>query len=425
MNSDLPVPGFTLVVSGDAHDAQLLQRIKTSDPTLTKLRITSKSSCNEAACGVLAHALSLNTCITSLNLQGTRFGNAGACVLFSAITHLTGMTYLNLRITDFGNSGARHLCSTLPHLTALTELNLSLNNVLTEHDGAAIISAAAAAGMTRLQILNLNGINTWECLKALSSLHYALPGACSTQNGLCALASLTNLSALTMSDHAHAGFSSSVAMGILRNDTTLVSVTLKNSLAAPGYIRCPVIAEKGDYWYPADGPAPYPGLTQDDVCALSHLLSFNSCITSLELSHNKLGSGAVELMRNLSHLTSLTHLRIDDQSITADDAAAIINIAFCTGMAHLRSLELECRPVVSSVATHEVDTGHYPYGDDNYDVTYTKHQISSSSTFCASDVLRSATWQRLQFPTIPRKIVTAGYGAILKHLFFQRRQSAR
>jgi hypothetical protein len=195
MNSDLPVPGFTLVVSGDAHDAQLLQRIKTSDPTLTKLRITSKSSCNEAACGVLAHALSLNTCITSLNLQGTRFGNAGACVLFPAITHLTGMTYLNLRITDFGDSGARHICSTLPHLTALTELNLSLNNVLTEHDGAAIISAAAAAGMTRLQILNLKGINTWECLKALSSLHCALPGACSTQNGLCALASLTNLSA--------------------------------------------------------------------------------------------------------------------------------------------------------------------------------------------------------------------------------------
>jgi hypothetical protein len=105
---------------------------------------------------VLARALSLNTCITSLDLLGTSVGGDGACFLFPALTHLTGMTCLRLRETDLESSGASHLCSALTHLTALTELSLSVNK-LSADDGARICGAAAAAGMTRLKTLDLDG----------------------------------------------------------------------------------------------------------------------------------------------------------------------------------------------------------------------------------------------------------------------------
>jgi hypothetical protein len=152
--------------SSDEHSdlpTELLWRIENSDPALTQLEINHKQSFKEAGCAILARVLSLNTCITSLDLCRTRVGPAGAASLFPAVTHLTAMTCLNLEGTDLQSSGASHLLSALTHLTAITELNLS-DNKLTADDGARICGAAAAAGMTRLKGLNLdsNGFSSFE-----------------------------------------------------------------------------------------------------------------------------------------------------------------------------------------------------------------------------------------------------------------------
>jgi hypothetical protein len=64
------------------------------------------------------------------------------------------MTCLNLEETGIQSSGAFHLCSALAHLTAMTCLILGYNH-LTADDGARICGAAAAAGMTRLKVLDL------------------------------------------------------------------------------------------------------------------------------------------------------------------------------------------------------------------------------------------------------------------------------
>jgi Ran GTPase-activating protein (RanGAP) involved in mRNA processing and transport len=142
----------------DAHHPdlplELLRRIRTSDPALTQLEIRHKRNFLEAGCRVLARALSLNTCITSLNLHCTSICDAGASLLFPAIAHLTAMTHLMLKNTSLESSGASHLCSALTHFTAMTCLDLSFNR-LTADDGARICGAAAAAGMTRLQMLEL------------------------------------------------------------------------------------------------------------------------------------------------------------------------------------------------------------------------------------------------------------------------------
>jgi hypothetical protein len=155
---------------------QLLQRIETSDPALTKLEITGRRNFNEAGCRVLARAMSQNTCITSLDLSVTSVGAAGACLLFPAVTHLTAMTELKLYDAGLESSGASHLCSALAHLTALTHLDLGLNK-LSADDGARICGAAAAAGMTRLKTLELckNGFSVSDVVGCEAWRHLNLP----------------------------------------------------------------------------------------------------------------------------------------------------------------------------------------------------------------------------------------------------------
>ena len=144
---------------------QLLQRIGQHDPNFTKLEILESSRCwsmrvilGEYGCAALARVLPLNMSITSLSFENSELGPAGARLLFPALTHLTALTYLKFYDTDLQSAGISHLCSALRHLTAITELNLSQNK-LTEDDGARICSAAAAAGLRRLQCLYLSLIH--------------------------------------------------------------------------------------------------------------------------------------------------------------------------------------------------------------------------------------------------------------------------
>jgi hypothetical protein len=169
--------------SADHHSdvpPHLLQSIETSDPGTKEIEICGMEL-GESGCRILARALSMNTCVTTLTL-GLGIGPAGAALLFGALAHLTTMTHLNLNTTDLYPAGAVHLCSVLPHLTALTELKLSrtclqssgaaylccalpqltaitdlhlMDNELTLDDAARICGAVAAAGMTCLKNLVL------------------------------------------------------------------------------------------------------------------------------------------------------------------------------------------------------------------------------------------------------------------------------
>jgi hypothetical protein len=115
--------------------AALLRRIEINDPLLLNVAVEgSHWSTNESAyigprnISGLAKALSLNTCITSLNLAGNRLRSAGVRTLMAAVTGLTGLTSLNLG-----------------------------RNELSVDDGARVCGAAAAAGLTLLAGLELEG----------------------------------------------------------------------------------------------------------------------------------------------------------------------------------------------------------------------------------------------------------------------------
>jgi Ran GTPase-activating protein (RanGAP) involved in mRNA processing and transport len=167
---------------------ELLWSIESSESALTEIEIKgqlfSPFHFQEHGCRLLARVLSLNTCVTSLDLSCSIVGPAGSSLIFPALTHLTAMTVLNLRCTDIQSSGAVHLCCTLTHLTSLTCLDLHDTglqssgasllcsalvhltslirldvsyNELTAKYGARICCAAAAAGMTNLMDLDLDG----------------------------------------------------------------------------------------------------------------------------------------------------------------------------------------------------------------------------------------------------------------------------
>ena len=70
------------------------------------------------------------------------------------VTRLTGLTSLDISANDMSSDGVVHVTESFVYLTSLTSVNLFFNG-LTANDAVCICNAAAAAGMTRLQKLNL------------------------------------------------------------------------------------------------------------------------------------------------------------------------------------------------------------------------------------------------------------------------------
>jgi hypothetical protein len=368
---------------------------------------------HEAGFRILAHALLMKPrTITRFSFSRAPIGSAGASWICPALAHLTSLTKLCLVRTDLESSGVSHLTSALTHLTALTELDLSSNN-LTGNDGARICGAAAAAGMTRLLILKVDDnlrCCDFDLINALHRQRIIIWRSVAAATGPLISPPSLSLPGFKWSASEHAAVPFSVLTRILLGIDS--SIDIINTRAAPE----PEVIYSNSQW--GCGPEgsgcitvlPLPGLTATDVPFLSHLLSFNTCITDLQLIHNNIGSAAVELIESLTHLTSLTSLKIDDALITADIAADILKTACRARLTHISKLELACHPVVTTIMHNCGDLSEWPG-------TYEIHEISSSSTFFASDVLQSATWLQLQLPQPPDEIVSAGYGAILQYMF--------
>lgn len=154
-----PVPTEQYLWNGAEHPElplSMLRNIEASHPVLTILDLQCCAHFEEAGCRILGRALSLNSCITALSLADTKIGPEGAALLFPALAHLTTLNSLCLTGTDLQSSGAAHLCSALGRLTALTQLFL-YSSKLTADDGARICGVAAAAAVTRLRALVLDG----------------------------------------------------------------------------------------------------------------------------------------------------------------------------------------------------------------------------------------------------------------------------
>ena len=75
---------------------------------------------------------------------------------------------------------------------------------------------------------------------------------------------------------------------------------------------------------------------------LADALCLNTCITSMSLAGNKLGSeGLKALMEGVTRLTGLTCLSLSRNQLSADDCALVCGAAAEAGMTQLCALEAE------------------------------------------------------------------------------------
>jgi hypothetical protein len=118
---------------------------------------------------------------------------------------------------------------------------------------------------------------------------------------------------------------------------------------------------------------------------LASALSLNTCIVSLSLSNQRLGSsGAAAIMGAITHLTTLTHLDLTSNGLSADDVAMICGTAAAAGMSQLQNLEIDQCSVYK----------YFPM-DDEYPPIY-----QSAAAVVASDA-----WAQLQLPMVPREFM--------------------
>jgi hypothetical protein len=144
--------------------SDLLQRIESSDSSLTRLQIIGDDKSSDpskflgaSGSAILARSLSMNTCITSLSLFGNKSGSEGGLLLLCSLTHLKSLTLLNLNCLDMPSSGAAAFSNMLSRLTSLTHLELegssgSGNKLGSE--GLALLMPAVAH-LAALKYLNL------------------------------------------------------------------------------------------------------------------------------------------------------------------------------------------------------------------------------------------------------------------------------
>jgi hypothetical protein len=353
--------------------AALLRRIESSDPSLTSVDIAGSAGDGDASkymgssrVACLAEALCLNTCITSLNVAGNRLGSAGLRTLMGGVTRLTGLTSLNLG-----------------------------RNELSADDGARVCGAAAAAGMTLLAALELEG-NGFTAASVVGCEGWREAGLCCSWDlvffpqsfDVLIRYALSSDRAAVAEANRHPLLPAALLRRIESSDPSLTSVVIKGlyeSVDASFYIG------------------------SSCVVALAEALCLNTCITSLNVAGNRLGSaglrtlmggvtrltgltsldisandmssdGVVHVTESFVHLTSLTSVNLFFNGLTANDAVCICNAAAAAGMTRLQKLNLE------------------------------------ANGFKASSVVDCDEWRKLGLPQPPDEIVRQGFDSLIQYL---------
>ncbi|XP_068731093.1 protein NLRC3-like isoform X2 [Montipora capricornis] len=264
---------FTKVGAAGAESLSKALKVKTCLTTLD----LSDNHVGSAGAESLSEALKVNTCLTTLDLSWNKVGAAGAESLSEALKVNTCLTTLDLSRNEVYAAGAESLSEALKVNTCLTTLDLSRNEVYAA--GAESLSEALKVN-TCLTTLNLR----WNGVGAA--------GAKSLSEALKVNTCLTTLD-LSKNETSSAGAKS--LSEALKDNTSLTTLDLSyNQVDAAG-------AE-----------------------SLSEALKVNTCLTTLDLSGNKVvAAGAESLSEALKVNTCLTTLDLSRNEVYAAGAESL------------------------------------------------------------------------------------------------------
>ena len=267
------------------------------------LRLKSVEVAGLEPIGLFFDALTVNSSLTYLNLDGICIGKTGAASLFRALTTNSSLTSLDLSRNYIGGSSAASLSQALTANSSLTSLDLSWNSI--GDSGATSFSQAFPANSS-LTSLDLS----WNSIGD--------SGATSLSQALTANSSLTSL------DLSYNGIGDSGATSLSQ------ALTANSSLASLDLS--------------------WNGIGDSGATSLSRALTANSSLTSLDLSRNFIGeSGAASLSQALTANSSLTSLDLSRNCI-GDSGATSLSQAL-TANSSLTSLDLIGNGIGDSGAT--------------------------------------------------------------------------
>jgi hypothetical protein len=236
------------------------------------------------------------------------------------ITVLMSLKSLNIAGSNLRYSGLRTLMAAVTCLTGLTSLNLGRNE-LSADDGAYVCGAAAGAGMTRLAGLELGG-NGFDASCVVGCEGWREAGLPQAGEEFCSLLAANGYDLLLQY-----ALSRDRAAFAEANQHPLLPAALLRRIESsePSLTRVDIVCSAGV----ADS-SKYMGSSR--VAGLAEALCLNTCITSLNVAGNRLGSAGLRtLMGGVTRLTGLTSLDIRHNELSADDGARVCGAAAAAG----------------------------------------------------------------------------------------------
>ena len=270
---DLDLSNFVVFYNSFATTLSLALTVNT---TVTTLNL-QETCLNSDGAYSISEALRKNNSLTTLDLSGNSIGDKGADSLSEALAVNNSLSSLHLSSNSISDEGATFLSRALKDNTSLTTLNLSDNSI--EDDGASSLSEALKFN-TSLTTLDLSD----------NSIEY--DGANSLSEALTVTSSLTTLN---LSGNP-IGIEGATALSTtLRRNTSLSTLDLSGS-----------------------------SICDEGTDILFQAMRVNTSLASLRLSFNSIGDmGAKFISRALLDNTSLTTLYLNNNSIGDEGAISL------------------------------------------------------------------------------------------------------
>ena len=306
VNSTLTRLFIMVPVMGDQSIVSLANMLQVNK-TLTTVRIDAEGFFSAHTVQQLADSLMVNKTLNYLMFMGNAWGNDAVRILAGYMKRSESLSSLNLNYSDIGDAGATALAEVLRTNTTLNSLGLCNNPGI---GNPSVISLCEALK-----------VNTTLCSLDLSGTGISDAGVLSLVEVL--KTNTSSLTSLLLSDIKISHQSLKSIAEVLRVNSTLKYLKFKGNKVGVGGTK--LIAES----LKANTTLKLLSLSRNNIKAkcgrlFSDSLKVNGTLESLTLAENALGSRGAQLLSDgLRVNTSLRHLDLSWNSIGSEGAESI------------------------------------------------------------------------------------------------------
>ena len=301
--------------------------------TLTHLNL-SGNDMSEGVAYFLASAIASNSSLEDLRLTDNRLTTSGIVTIAKSLSNISTLKYLSVQNNLISEEAADSIASVIKINTGIGELYIGNNKL----GAGALKIIRALKEVSSLKVLDLNNNNTSGIIAddlAAVIDHNSLQKLWLANNDLrsCASTILQSLSKITTLTHLNlSGNDMSedvayfLASAIASNSSLEDLILTDNRLTTSGIVT---IAKSLSNISTLKYLIVHSNLISEEAAdSIASVIKINTGIEELYLGNNKLGAGALKIIRALKEVSSLKVLDLGNNNtsgIIADDLAAVID----------------------------------------------------------------------------------------------------